>query len=73
MNSIQRTQFAKVESAAVLRRAEESMQTAAQVGSLADIGLGLGIFSAEHEDGGGGGSEGEGLGVAGWDELDALG
>ena len=54
-------------------RAEEAMQTAAQVGSLADVGFGLGIFSAEEEDGGGGWGEGEGFGVAGGVELETLG
>jgi hypothetical protein len=49
------------------------MQTAAQVGGLAYIGLGLGIFSAEEEDGRGIWSKGEGLGVAGGVELEALG
>ena len=49
------------------------MQTAAQVGGLADVGFGLGIFSAEEEDCGGGWGEGEGFGVAGGIELEALG
>jgi hypothetical protein len=65
-------EVSEVEAAAVIRRSEESLQTAAQVGGLADVGLGLGIVSAKQEYCGGRWSEGKGLGVAGGPELEAL-
>jgi len=64
--------IAEVESAAVLRGAEEAMQSTAQIGGLADVGLGLGIVSAEEKDRRRRGGVGEGLGVAGGVELEAL-
>src|ERR1700722_5502493 len=63
----------KIQSSTVFRRAEEPVQTAAQVGGLADIGLGLRIGAAEEENGRGRWSGGEGFGVAGWIKLEALG
>ena len=73
MNSIERTRSRRFSLRAVLRRAEEALQAAAQVGGLADVGLGLGIVAAEQEDGRGGRGGGEGFGVAIGDELEALG
>ena len=49
------------------------MKATAQVGGLADVGLGLGIVSAQEEDGRGGWGGGEGFGVTGGIELEALG
>jgi hypothetical protein len=63
----------EVEPAAVIGRAEEAMQTPAQICSLAHIGFGLRIFSAEEENGGSSRGEGEGFGVTGRVELETLG
>ena len=52
---------------------EEALQAAAQVGSLADIGLGLGIVAAKQKDGRRGRNGGECFRVAIGDELEALG
>ncbi len=57
----------------MLRRAEKPLQAAAQVGGLADVGLGLGIVAPQEEDCGRGRSGGENFRVAIGDEFQALG
>ena len=64
---------AQVQSAGLFRRAEEALQAAAQVGGLADVGLGLGIVAAQEEDGGRGWSGGENFRIAIGSEIQALG
>ena len=73
MYSIERTRSRRFSLRALFRRAEETLQAAAQVGGLADVGLGLGIVAAEKEDGRRGGNGGEDFRVAIGDELEALG
>ena len=73
MYSIERTRSRRLSRLAVLGRAEQALQAAAQVGGLADVGLGLRIGAAEEEDRGRSGDGGESFGVAVGDELEALG
>ena len=64
---------AQVQPAGLFRRAEEPLQAAAQVGGLADVGLGLGIVAAKEEDCRRGRSGGEDFRIAIGDEVQALG
>ena len=58
---------------AFLERAEQTLQAAAEVGGLADVGLGVGIFAAQEEDSRGRGDCGEDLRISLRDEFQALG
>ena len=71
--SIERTRSRRFSRRALFRRAEEALQPAAQIGGLADVGLGLGIVAAQDKDRRGGRSGGEDFRVAIGDEFQALG
>ena len=57
---------------AFFRQGKQPLQPAAQVGRLADVGLGVRILAAQKKHGGGSGYGGEDLGVSFRPELDTL-
>jgi hypothetical protein len=66
--------IAQVQLFAVLGRwTEEALQAPAQIGGLADVRRGLGIVGAEEKNGGSGGDGSEEFGIAGGNELKAVG